>query len=153
MRGPGIKKKKKISNKRFLHASKFDSHWNIELINNRLISKEKREKEKASCSFWISCWLTFSNSTAQCWMSSRHSALSDLSISRVQDHAVTETLDSTPADSAPAEWLLARPEDSYVSDIINDLLWQAVLYLDNIFYICKYVFLSICFSSYACIFY
>ena len=86
-------------------------------------------------------------------MSSRHSALSDLSISRVQDHAVKETLDSTSADSAPAEWLLARPEDSYVSDIINDLLWQAVLYLDNIFYICKYVFLSICFSSYACIFY
>lgn len=39
--------------------SKFDSHWNIELINNRLISKEEREKEKASCSFWISSWLTF----------------------------------------------------------------------------------------------
>ena len=44
------KKKKKSSNKRFLHASKFDSHWNIGLINNRLISEEEKEKEKASCS-------------------------------------------------------------------------------------------------------
>ena len=83
--------------------SKFDSHWNIRADKQQIHFKRREGEGEGFLQFLNQQLVDLLYSTAWCWLSSLHSALSDLSISRVQDHAVTETPDSTLPDSAPAE--------------------------------------------------